>query len=103
MEDEMSGGGTNIGHKLIDFGPRIFLLHLQVLEVDRSSVDFQYPSIARALRADIRALFYRARTYSLEGDGSSDRSVPLERNHVQRISCYVNDASGDGDWISERG
>eukprot|EP00665_Eupelagonemidae_sp_cell47_P016898 gene16898-biopygen2093 len=56
-----------------------------------------------ALRADIRALFYRARTYSLEGDGSSDRSVPLEWNHVQRISCYVNDASGDGDWISERG
>eukprot|EP00665_Eupelagonemidae_sp_cell47_P007898 gene7899-biopygen10572 len=34
--------------------------------------------IARALGADIRALFYTARTYSLEGDGGPDRSVPLE-------------------------
>ena len=39
VEDEMSGGGTNIGHKLIDFGPRIFLLHLQVLEVDAKPGD----------------------------------------------------------------
>ena len=34
VEDEVSGRGTDVGHKLADFRPRVILIHPQVLDVD---------------------------------------------------------------------